>query len=245
MTDAPAKRILVTGGSGDLGAAIAARLGADGYEVLVHYRSSADRADAVAAGICEAGGEATTIGFDVTDRPMCAEVLEADIAANGAYYGVICNAGMHRDSAFPMMSADDWDSVIGANLDSFYNVLQPVAMHMIRRRTPGRIIAISSVAGIVGNRGQVNYSAAKAGLIGAVRALGLELAKRKITVNCVAPGLIESDMTKGLVREKLLPLVPMQRMGSAAEVAAAVSFLCSADASYITRQVLTVDGGMT
>jgi len=244
MTNNSDKRILVTGGSGGIGSAIATRLAADGYDVLVHYRANPDRAAQVAEQISQAGGRAATIGFDVCDREAVRTLLEQDIADNGAYYGVICNAGLHRDSAFPMMSGDDWDDVLRANLDAFYNVLQPVSMHMVRRRAPGRIIAISSISGIAGNRGQVNYSAAKAGLIGAVRALGIELAKRKITVNCVAPGVIETDMTANLPHEDILKMIPMQRLGTADEVAAVVSFLCSPDASYMTRQVLTVDGGM-
>jgi len=244
MTNNSEQRILVTGGSGGIGGAIAARLGADGYDVLVHYRGNADRASEVAAQIISNGGRASTIGFDACDRDAVRALLEQDIADKGAYYGVICNAGLHRDSAFPMMSGADWDDVLAANLDAFYNVLQPVSMHMIRRRAPGRIVAISSVSGIAGNRGQVNYSAAKAGLIGAVRALGIELAKRKITVNCVAPGLIDTGMTDNLPKDELLKMIPMQRLGTAAEVAAVVAFLCSPGAAYMTRPVLTVDGGM-
>ena len=237
--------ILVTGGSGGIGSAIASQLGADGFHVVVHYRNNPAIAEQVAEDIKKAGGQAHTLGFDVSDRTASNDILDKDIADNGPYYGVICNAGIHRDSAFPMMSGDDWDDVIAANLDGFYNVLQPVVMHMIRQRVGGRIVAISSISGIIGNRGQVNYSAAKAGLIGAVRALGIELAKRKITVNCVAPGLIETAMTDGLPLDDLLKMIPLQRLGSADDVASAVSFLCSDNASYITRQVLTVDGGMT
>ncbi len=182
--------------------------------------------------------------FDVSDRDQCREVLEADIEQHGACYGVVCNAGITRDNAFPALSSDDWDQVIGTNLDGFYNVLQPIIMPMIHRRKPGRIVTLSSVAGIMGNRGQVNYSAAKAGIIGASKALAVELGKRKITVNCVAPGLIDTEMTQDLPMEEVLKLVPLRRAGKAAEVAATVNFLMSADAAYITRQVISVNGGM-
>ena len=171
-------------------------------------------------------------------------MIPRDIEEFGAYYGVVCNAGITRDNAFPMLSGDDWDAVLRTNLDGFYNVIQPLIMPMIRRKKPGRIVAISSIAGIVGNRGQVNYSAAKAGIIGAVKALALELAKRKITVNCVAPGLIETDMTEGLPVEEISRLIPMQRLGKPEDVAAAVGFLFSTEASYITGQVISVNGGL-
>jgi len=169
----------------------------------------------------------------------------ADIAAHGAYYGVVCNAGLTHDTAFPAMSEEAWDSVIRANLDAFYNVLQPVVMPMVRRRAPGRIVTLSSVSGLIGNRGQVNYSAAKAGVIGATKALAVELAKRSITVNCVAPGLIETDMSNEHAPvEEILKAIPAQRMGTADEVAAVVSFLVSPGAAYVTRQVIAVNGGL-
>src|SRR5699024_9867815 len=170
--------------------------------------------------------------------------LSADIDAHGSYYGLVLNAGNNRDAAFPMLSEADWDDVLSTNLDGFYNVVKPCVMPMIKRRKPGRIVTMASLAGLAGNRGQVNYSAAKAGIIGATKALAVELAKRQITVNCVAPGLIETDMTADAPMDQILPLIPQQRMGSADEVAAAVAFLCSADASYITRQVISVNGGM-
>jgi len=182
--------------------------------------------------------------FDVTDRDACRAQIEADLEAHGAYYGAVCNAGLTHDAAFPAMSAEGWDSVLAANLDSFYNVLQPLVMPMVRRRAPGRIVTLSSASGLMGNRGQVNYSAAKAGIIGASKALAIELAKRHITVNCVAPGLIDTDMAQHAPGEEIVAAIPMQRMGTAEEVAAVVGFLMSSDASYVTRQVIAVNGGL-
>jgi len=191
------------------------------------------------------GRAARVLQFDVTDRGACEAGLSADIAAHGAYYGVVCNAGLTHDAAFPAMSGEAWDSVLRANLDAFYNVLQPVVMPMVRRHAPGRIVTVSSVSGLIGNRGQVNYSAAKAGVVGATKALALELAKRGITVNCVAPGLIDTDMAHGHAPlEEILKLIPMRRVGTAAEVAAVVSFLISPAAAYVTRQVIAVNGGL-
>ncbi len=182
--------------------------------------------------------------FDISDRDACREAIEADIEAHGAYYGVVCNAGVARDNAFPAIPGEDWDLVLRTNLDGFYNVLHPAMMPMIRRRKPGRIVTLSSVSGEMGNRGQVNYSAAKAGIIGATKALAVELAKRKITVNCVAPGLIDTDMIDDVPVDEALKMIPMQRVGSIEEVAGTVSFLMSEDAGYITRQVISVNGGM-
>nr|WP_299242097.1 3-oxoacyl-ACP reductase FabG [uncultured Halomonas sp.] len=239
MTDT----ILVTGSSRGIGRATALRLAQDGFDIVVHYRREREAAESVVAEIRALGREARMLCFDVTDRDMARQVLEADIDTHGAYHGVICNAGITADGAFPALTDEAWDSVIHTNLDGFYNVMKPLVMPMIRRRAPGRIVVMSSVSGIMGNRGQVNYSAAKAGLIGAVKALATELAKRRITVNCVAPGLIDTDMT-GEMSEEARKLIPMQRIGTGAEVAAAVSFLCSPDAAYITRQVIAVNGGM-
>ncbi len=237
--------ILVTGSSRGIGRAIALRLAQDGYDIVVHCRARVAEAEAVVAEIRDKGCSARHLRFDVAERKDCAEVIAADIAEHGAYYGVVCNAGIAHDTAFPAMSEEAWDSVIRTNLDAFYNVLQPLIMPMVRRRAPGRIVTLSSVSGLIGNRGQVNYSAAKAGVIGATKALAMELAKRAITVNCVAPGLIETDMVdEHAPVEEILKAIPAQRMGTTTEVAAVVSFLMSPGASYVTRQVIAVNGGL-
>lgn len=240
MTDS----ILVTGSSRGIGRAIALRLARDGFNIVLHCRSQLQAAQAVAEEIRSLGRQVRILQFDVADRAQAQQVLESDIEQYNAYYGVVCNAGIAADAAFPALTDEDWDSVIHTNLDGFYNVLKPLSMPMIRRRKPGRIVVMSSVSGLMGNRGQVNYSAAKAGLIGAAKALATELAKRKITVNCVAPGLIDTEMVDEHVLEAAMQLIPMQRIGTSEEVAATVAFLCSADAGYITRQVFAVNGGM-
>jgi 3-oxoacyl-[acyl-carrier protein] reductase len=242
MTDR--KRVLVTGSSRGIGRAIAERLAQDGYSVVLHCRSQIEHAESLQAAIIAQGGAATILQFDVANRTQAREILEQDMQSYGAYYGVVCNAGIARDNAFPSMTEDDWDSVMHTNLDAFYNVLNPVVMPMVRRRTPGRIVTLSSVSGLMGNRGQVNYSAAKAGIIGATKALAIELAKRNITVNCVAPGVINTDMIHEASLDEALKLIPMRRAGESQEVAALVSFLISDQASYITRQVISVNGGM-
>lgn len=244
VTPPPHPTILVTGSSRGIGRAIALRLAKDGYDIVLHCRNQRQQAQEVAQAIEALGRSARILAFDVCDRAQAAQAIEQDMQTHGAYYGVICNAGIAHDNAFPAMQADEWDRVIHTNLDSFYNVLHPVIMPMIQRRLPGRIVTLSSVSGLMGNRGQVNYSASKAGIIGATKALAVELAKRKITVNCVAPGLIETDMIEPHVREEAMKIIPAQRTGTPEEVAAAVAFLVSPDAAYITRQVISVNGGM-
>jgi len=238
------KTILVTGSSRGIGKAIALRLARDGYDIVVHCRSRLAEALQVRDDILSLGRQSRVLSFDLADRSAAQDILGADIQAHDAYYGVVCNAGLSRDNAFPALSGEDWDQVLRSNLDGFYNVLSPLVMPMIQRRKPGRIVSLSSVSGLNGNRGQVNYSAAKAGIIGATKALAVELAKRKITVNCVAPGLIDTDMLKGLTLEDAVSAIPARRLGTPEEVAALVAFLMSEDASYITRQVISVNGGL-
>ncbi len=239
------RAVLVTGASKGIGQAIACRLGSDGFDVVVHYHSDRDGADETARSIEDSGAHARQVQFDVSDRDACMQTIESDIEEHGAYYAVINNAGTCRDNAFPALSGEEWDVVIDTNLGSFYNVIQPCVMPMVRARNGGRIVALSSVAGVMGNRGQVNYSAAKAGIIGATKALALELAKRKITVNCVAPGLIETAMTADAEIDHAMKLIPARRIGQPDEVAGLVSYLMSDTASYITRQVICIDGGLT
>ena len=237
------KRALVTGGSGGIGAAICRRLAADGHHVIVHGNRSLDKAEAVVTAIRAAGGSAEAGAFDVTDRPATAAALETLLAA-GAIQILVNNAGIHADAVFPGMSGEQWDSVIAVSLNGFYNVTQPLTMPMIRTRW-GRIITISSVAGLTGNRGQVNYSAAKGALHAASKSLALELASRGITVNAVAPGIIATDMIEGAFdAETIKQLVPMKRAGQPEEVADLVAFLASDSAAYISGQVISINGGM-
>jgi 3-oxoacyl-[acyl-carrier protein] reductase len=243
-TSASDTTVLVTGSSRGIGRAIALRLAQAGHNIVVHCRSGMDLAQSAAAEIEALGRSARVLQFDVADRAACAAALEADMEAHGAYYGVVCNAGIAMDNAFPAMTGEEWDRVVHTNLDAFYNVLHPVVMPMVRRRKPGRIVTLASVSALMGNRGQANYSAAKAGVIGATKSLAIELAKRNITVNCVAPGLIDTEMVSEEVLEHALELIPMRRMGTVDEVAGVVAFLMGAEASYVTRQVISVNGGM-
>lgn len=222
------KKVIVTGSSRGIGKAIAESLRAAGYEVVTHSVKS--------------GG--TDLAFDVSDRAAAQAALEKWVAENGAPYGVVLNAGIAADNAFPAMAEEEWDRVLRTDLDGFYNVLKPLVLPMVQARAGGRIVAISSISGVIGNRGQVNYSAAKAGLIGAAKALAVELAKRKITVNCVAPGVIETEMIDGIFAEEVMKAIPMRRFGKPEEVAAAVKYLMSDEAAYVTRQVIQVNGGM-
>jgi 3-oxoacyl-[acyl-carrier protein] reductase len=238
------KTVLVTGSSRGIGRAIAYRLARDGYDIVAHCRARREDAEELGRSIVALGRQARVLQFDIADRAGTAATLEADIERHGCYYGIVCNAGVTRDGVFPAMSGDDWDVVLRTNLDGFYNVLNPLIMPLVRRRAPGRIVTLASVSGLIGNRGQVNYSAAKAGVIGATKALALELAKREITVNCVAPGLIETEMIGQAPLDEILKMIPARRTGTPDEVAAAVSFLLTDDAAYITRQVISVNGGL-
>lgn len=238
------RTILVTGASKGIGKAVAIRLAADGFTIAIHYGHDTKGAEDTLAQICANGGQGRLISFDLTDRSGCAEVLGQDIKTYGSYYGVVLNAGVARDSVFPVMTDEAWDVVIDTNMGGFYNVMKPVVMPMVSARNGGRIVTLSSVSGLIGNRGQVNYSAAKAGIIGATKSMAIELGKRSITVNCVAPGVIDTQMTEELPLDEIKKMIPMRRMGQPEEVASAVAYFCSDDASYITRQVLSVNGGM-
>ncbi|MEL7797826.1 3-oxoacyl-ACP reductase FabG [Idiomarina loihiensis] len=240
-----AERVLVTGSGKGIGRAIALQLAKDGFDLAIHCRSDKASAERVVDEIKSLGQQASLLVFDVSDREAARNAIEQDIADNGAYYGAVCNAGITRDGAFPSLTEDDWDSVLQTNLGGFYNVLHPLIMPMIQQRRGGRVVTIASVSGIAGNRGQVNYSASKGGVIAATKALSLELAKRKITVNCVAPGLIETDMTEELEHGKeILSMIPMRRAGKPEEVAGLVGYLFQPSAAYITRQVFSVNGGL-
>lgn len=238
------QRVLITGSSRGIGKAIALKLASQGYDIAIHFHSNHQAASATVTELEALGAQVTCLQFDISDRNAAKQAIEADIESHGAYYGVILNAGIARDTAFPAMTESEWDSVIHTNLDGFYNVIHPCTMPMIQTRKGGRIITLASVSGIAGNRGQVNYSASKAGIIGATKALSLELAKRKITVNCIAPGLIETDMVSNISNDLVKEIVPMRRMGKPSEIAGLAQFLLSDDAAYITRQVISVNGGM-
>ncbi len=238
------KRVLITGSSRGIGKAIAMDIAAAGYVPVLHYRKNRASAEETANSIAGLGVKASVLAFDIADRAATAAAITKDMADNGVYYGVVCNAGVIADNPFPLLTAEEWDGVIHTNLDGFYSVLKPIVMPMVENRIHGRIITMSSISGLIGNRGQVNYSASKAGIIGATKAMAVELAKHKITVNCIAPGIIETDMTKDLPPDEIKKLIPVRRMGKPEEVAGLVTFLLSEKAAYITRQVISVNGGM-
>jgi 3-oxoacyl-[acyl-carrier protein] reductase len=237
------KKVLITGAGRGIGRAIALAVSKAGYTVIAHYNSSGAAAKSLEEEIRSRNGKAELLKFDVNDRDECQRVLEAWTGENGAFWGIVSNAGIVADDSFPAMSGEKWDRVVHTNLDSFYNVLHPLIMPLCRKKR-GRIITIASVAGITGNRGQTNYSASKAGIIGASKALAAELASRSITVNCIAPGVIETEMIKDAPLDRILSVIPMGRTGKPEEVAALAVFLLSEEASYITKQVIAIDGGL-
>jgi len=234
------KRVLVTGASGGIGLAIVKAVLEAGYHVVAHYNSHAESLEELQK---QFGEKIQLVQFNVADRENCKTILENDVKENGAYFGVVLSSGICRDAAFPAMTDEYWDKVLDVNLNGFYNVLHPIVMPMCRKRK-GRIVTIASVSGVIGNRGQVNYSASKGGMIAASKALAVELASRNITVNSIAPGVIETEMIKDAPVDMILPAIPMHRVGKPEEVAATVVFLLSEGAGYITRQVISVNGGL-
>lgn len=238
------RRTLITGASRGIGRAVAIELAGAGFEVVLNYRSDDAAAEAALDEIRRFDGRAELLRFDVADRGAARAALAAELEANGAFWGVVHSAGVTADAPLASMKDEQWDRVIEINLTGFFNVVQPLVMPMVRLRDGGRIVAISSAAGLLGNRGQTNYAASKAGLIGATRSLALELAKRRIAVNSVAPGYIATDMTAGLDEEVVAGLVPMKRLGRPEEVAGLVGWLFSERAEYVTGQVVSIDGGM-
>ena len=237
------KTVLVTGSSRGIGRETAIYLAKNGFDIVLHYNKNKDKVLEVQKVIEETGRKVRILQFDVSDRNKTKKVLLKDIEKNGIYYGVVVNAGINADNPFPAMEDNEWDRVINTNLNGFYNTLRPIILEMIQNRK-GRIVALSSISGLIGNRGQINYSASKAGIIGAVKALSREVAKRNITVNCVAPGVIETDMTTEVPFELIKDSIPMRRPGTAKEVASVINYLFSEGASYITGQVISVNGGM-
>lgn len=239
-----AKEVLITGSSRGIGKACAIYLAKNGFDIVLHCNKNISKAEKVLTEIKEIGVNGRILQFDVKDRNACREAISNDIITHGCYYGTVLNAGIAKDNVFPIMEDEEWDDVINTNLGGFYNILKPIVMAMIEDRIKGRIIAMSSISGLKGNRGQVNYSASKAGIIGAVKALSLELAKRKITVNAIAPGIIDTDMIQDIPQDEVKKLIPMKRFGKPEEVASLVNYLMSEDAGYITGQVISVNGGL-
>ncbi len=237
------KTILITGASRGIGRETALYLAKNGYDLVLHCNKNIQKLEELQKEIEVFGVSTRLIQFDTSNREECKSKLLDDVKKNGTYYGIVLNAGIAKDNPLPAMEDEEWDAVIGTNLNGFYNVIKPVIMSMIQNRG-GRIIALTSVSGLTGNRGQVNYSASKAGIIGAAKALSREVAKRKITVNCVAPGIIETDMTTDIPEEIIKEMVPLKRAGSSKEVASLINYLMSEDAGYITGQVISVNGGM-
>lgn len=239
-----AKEVLITGSSRGIGKACAIYLAKNGFDIVLHCNKNISKAEEVLTEIKEIGVNGRILQFDIKDRQACREAISNDIITHGCYYGTVLNAGIAKDNVFPIMEDEEWDDVINTNLGGFYNILKPIVMAMIEDRIKGRIIAMSSISGLKGNRGQVNYSASKAGIIGAVKALSLELAKRKITVNAIAPGIIDTDMIQDIPQDEVKKLIPMKRFGKPEEVASLVNYLMSEDAGYITGQVISVNGGL-
>ena len=238
-----AKTVLITGASRGIGRETAKYLARNGYDLALHCNKNIKMLEELKEELKEFGVSTRLLQFDISDREACKTKLTEDIEKNGVYYGVVLNAGIAKDNPLPIMEDEEWDRVINTNLNGFYNVVKPLIMPMLQNRN-GRIVALSSVSGLTGNNGQMNYSASKAGIIGAVKALSRETAKRKITVNCVAPGIIDTDMTTEIGEDIIKQIVPMKRSGQPKEVASLINYLLSEDAGYITGQVISVNGGM-
>ena len=238
------KWVLVTGSSRGIGKEIALYLAKNGFNIVLHCVKNIEKLTQLSEEIKGFNVDVRCVQFDIKNRQQCFDTLKKDIEENGVYYGVVLNAGIAKDNIFPIMEESEWDDVLDTNLGGFYNVLKPIVFPMIEKRVKGRIVTMSSISGLAGNKGQVNYSASKAGIIGATKALSLELAKRGITVNCVAPGIIETDMIKDLPIDEAKKMVPMKRLGKPKEVASLVNYLMSEDAAYITGQVISVNGGL-
>jgi 3-oxoacyl-[acyl-carrier protein] reductase len=236
--------VLVTGASRGIGSAIARELAATGYDLVLNYNQSEQAAEETRRAVEDEGSSARLLQFDVSDRETATERLERDIEENGPYYGVVLNAGIHRDAPFPLLEGDDWDRVMDVNLGGVFNVLKPVVMPLMRNESGGRIVTISSVSGLIGRASQVNYSASKAGIVGATKSLAQELGQYDVTVNCVAPGLIDTEMVTDVPLEEIKEHISLDRIGDPEEVASVVRFLLSDDASYVHGEVISVNGGL-